>query len=48
MSLVVTVPTARLAEDLGELPEDVELHVWDMQTSAPAKHLDIGIRFGPQ
>ena len=41
MSLVVTVPTARLAEDLGELPEDVELHVWDMQTSAPAKHLDI-------
>ena len=41
MSIVVTVPTDRLAQNLGELPGDVELHVWDLRTPPPAAHLDI-------
>ena len=40
MGLIVTVPTARLAEDVGER-EGVELHVWDMSGRPPAEHLDI-------
>ena len=41
MSIVVTVPTDRLAQNLGELPDDVELHVWDLRTPPPATRLDI-------
>lgn len=41
MSLVVTVPTARLAENLGAVPDGVELLVWDMQTPAPHDRIDI-------
>lgn len=38
---VVTVPTDRLAENLGDLPENVELHVWDLKSPAPAERFDI-------
>lgn len=41
MSLVVTVPTARLASDVGPLPDGVEVLVWDMQSPAPRERLDI-------
>ncbi|BDZ39705.1 2-hydroxyacid dehydrogenase [Microbacterium suwonense] len=41
MSLLVTVPTDRLATNIGELPEGVEVKVWDMKTPAPADRLDI-------
>ena len=41
MSLFVTVPTARLAESIGALPEGVELEVWDMSSPAPRERLDL-------
>lgn len=41
MSLVVTVPTDRLAESLGTLPDGVELHIWDLRSPAPAGRIDI-------
>lgn len=41
MSIVVTVPTARLAEDLGPFPEGVEILIWDLQGPAPRDRLDI-------
>lgn len=41
VSLVVTVPTDRLAAGIGALPEGVSLHVWDMRTPPPAERLDI-------
>ncbi|MDR6866751.1 phosphoglycerate dehydrogenase-like enzyme [Microbacterium resistens] len=41
MSLVVTVPSDRLAAGLGALPEGVELHVWDLRTPPPADRLDL-------
>lgn len=41
MSIVVTVPTDRLAQSLGALPDDVELHVWDLRTPPPAERLDL-------
>lgn len=41
MPLLVTVPTDRLVENLGELPDDVELRVWDMKSPAPAERIDI-------
>ncbi|MFB7249157.1 2-hydroxyacid dehydrogenase [Microbacterium sp. NPDC056234] len=41
MSLVVTVPTARIAEDIAPTPEGVEVHVWDMQSDAPRDRIDI-------
>lgn len=41
MNLVVTVPTARLAENIGTLPEGVELKVWDMASTAPHQRLDL-------
>ncbi|WP_329608016.1 NAD(P)-dependent oxidoreductase [Microbacterium sp. KUDC0406] len=41
MTLVVTVPTARLATNIGSLPDGVELHVWDFTTPPPASRLDI-------
>lgn len=41
MRLVVTVPTDRLAANIGDLPDGVDLRVWDMRTPAPAKRIDI-------
>lgn len=41
MSIVVTVPTARLAQDLRDVPDDVEVLLWDMSTPAPRPRLDI-------
>lgn len=41
MSLHITVPTTRLAEGLGTLPEGVELSIWDLKTPPPAGRLDI-------
>ncbi|GAA3933268.1 2-hydroxyacid dehydrogenase [Microbacterium soli] len=41
MSLLVTVPTDRLAADVGALPAEVDLRVWDMTTPAPAERIDI-------
>ncbi|WP_206477201.1 2-hydroxyacid dehydrogenase [Microbacterium sp. KRD172] len=41
MSLFVTVPTARLAENIGALPEGVELEVWDFQSAAPRQRIDL-------
>lgn len=43
MSLFVTVPNDRLAENLGTLPEGVELEVWDMRTPAPRERIDIAV-----
>ncbi|KAA9106614.1 2-hydroxyacid dehydrogenase [Microbacterium rhizomatis] len=40
-SLIVSVPTEQLAADLGPLPDRVELHVWDMESPAPADRIDI-------
>lgn len=40
-SLTVSVPTERLAADLGELPEGVELLVWPMTEPAPRERIDI-------
>lgn len=40
-TLVVTVPTAELASDLGALPEGVEVHVWAMDGPAPHDRVDI-------
>lgn len=39
--IVVTVPTDRLAADLGELPDDVELLVWPMDEPAPREAIDM-------
>jgi len=41
VSLFVTVPTARLAENLGDLPEGVDLEVWDMASPAPRERIDL-------
>ncbi|OIU87484.1 2-hydroxyacid dehydrogenase [Microbacterium sp. AR7-10] len=41
MSLLVTVPTDRLAAGLGDLPDDVKLEVWDLRSPAPAERIDI-------
>jgi phosphoglycerate dehydrogenase-like enzyme len=43
VSLFVTVPTARLAENIGALPEGVELEVWDMQSPAPRTRIDLAV-----
>ena len=39
--LVVSVPTAQLAADLGPLPEGVELVIWPMDAAAPRDRFDI-------
>ena len=39
--LVVTVPTTQLADQLGELPDDVEVLVWAMDAAAPRDRIDI-------
>ncbi|WP_318247197.1 2-hydroxyacid dehydrogenase [Microbacterium commune] len=41
MSLLVTVPTERLAANLGALPDGVELRIWDLRSPAPADRIDI-------
>ena len=41
MSLVVSVPTAGLARDLGPLPEGVEVLVWEMDAPAPRDRIDL-------
>lgn len=41
MSLFVTVPTARLAEGLGTIPEGVELEVWDLNSPPPRERIDL-------
>lgn len=41
MSLLVTVPTDRLAASIGAVPDGVDLVVWDMRTPAPAQRIDI-------
>ncbi|MGM7680361.1 2-hydroxyacid dehydrogenase [Microbacterium sp. A94] len=43
MNLFVTVPTARLAENIGTLPEGVELEVWDMHSPAPRERIDLAV-----
>jgi len=41
VSLLVTVPTDRLAAGLGNLPDGVKLEVWDLRSPAPAERIDI-------
>lgn len=41
MSLHITVPTTRLAENLGTLPDGVGLSIWDLSTPPPSGRLDI-------
>lgn len=41
MSLVVTVPTTRLAADIAPVPDGVDVLVWDMQSPAPRGRIDI-------
>lgn len=41
MSLIVTVPTDRLASNLGAMPAGVELKIWDLKSAAPAERIDI-------
>lgn len=40
MSLVVTVPSARIRDDVGEVP-GAEIIVWEMTTPAPQQQIDI-------
>lgn len=37
----MTVPTERLAANLGALPDGVELRIWDLRSPAPADRIDI-------
>ncbi|WP_298863269.1 2-hydroxyacid dehydrogenase [uncultured Microbacterium sp.] len=41
MPLLVTVPTDRLAANIGTPPDGVEIRVWDMKSPAPAGRIDI-------
>jgi phosphoglycerate dehydrogenase-like enzyme len=41
VSLVVTVPTDRLAADISPVPEGVEVLVWDLAGPAPRDRIDI-------
>ena len=41
MSLHITVPSTRLADNLGTMPDGVELSVWDMTSPPPAGRLDL-------
>jgi phosphoglycerate dehydrogenase-like enzyme len=41
VSLLVTVPTDRLAANIGTPPDGVEIRVWDMSSPAPAERIDI-------
>ena len=40
-ALVVSVPTDQLADDLGALPDGVEVVVWKMDAPAPVSRIDI-------
>ncbi|MEJ1154348.1 2-hydroxyacid dehydrogenase [Microbacterium marmarense] len=40
-SILVTVPSDRLATDLGVMPDGVELQVWAMDSPAPAQRIDL-------
>lgn len=39
--LTVSVPTAQLRDDLGELPDGVEVVIWDMKGAAPRERFDM-------
>lgn len=39
--LVVSVPSSQLADDLGDLPDGVEVVVWDMKSPAPRERFDM-------
>jgi phosphoglycerate dehydrogenase-like enzyme len=39
--LTVSVPTAQLRDDLGELPDGVEVVIWDMEDAAPRERFDM-------
>ncbi|MFF7682736.1 2-hydroxyacid dehydrogenase [Microbacterium sp. NPDC007973] len=39
--LLVSVPTPQLRDDLGALPDGVEVVVWDMQDAAPRERFDM-------
>ncbi|KTS07161.1 NAD(P)-dependent oxidoreductase [Microbacterium testaceum] len=39
--LTVSVPTAQLRDDLGELPDGVEVVIWDMKDAAPRERFDM-------
>ncbi len=39
--LLVSVPTAQLRDDLGDLPDGVEVVVWDMKDPAPRERFDM-------
>lgn len=39
--LTVSVPTARLRDDLGTLPDGVEVVIWDMKDAAPRDRFDM-------
>ena len=39
--LIVSVPTAQLRDDLGELPDGVDVVVWDMTDAAPRERFDL-------
>ena len=39
--LTVSVPDSRLRDDLGELPDDVDVVVWDMKGPAPRDRFDM-------
>jgi len=39
--LTVSVPTARLRDDLGTLPDGVEVVIWDMKDAAPRERFDM-------
>ncbi|MGF3057531.1 2-hydroxyacid dehydrogenase [Microbacterium sp. YY-01] len=43
-SLVISVPTERLAQGLDNLPPGVELVQWDLTTPAPREHIDIVVQ----
>ena len=40
-SLIVSVPTQQLADDLAPLPEGVEVILWEMEDAAPRDRIDI-------
>lgn len=41
MSFVVSVPTVSFADDIGPVPEGVEVIVWSMDAAAPVPRIDI-------
>jgi phosphoglycerate dehydrogenase-like enzyme len=39
--LTVSVPNSQLRDDLGDLPDDVEVVIWDMKDAAPRDRFDM-------